>query len=643
MLLAAASLACVMAASAAAQGAPLSAGAAQPLLVLEQHRATVVERILTDWADEFATLPPERRITRQALAEALWQLRSDRLLAASLAGSVPALEAMLAASRDDHAAISKTNAKALGNAAQDLTFTPLNPCRILDTRVVGGALLPGAQRTFDGYSSNFSTQGGTAFNCGIPSGVAALAMNVYAVNPTNTGYIKVWAANAPELSVSTVNYQLGLVAIATGAIVPVDSANSNRFIAKSTAQSDFVADVVGYFKTPLGVDGALELYVSSGRALRIAPNAKSPNMIGGNAANSATFVAYGATIGGGGAAGTSVIIGGFPVACGTACANIVDGNFSTVGGGLANQAGYGAFGPLEYNVATVAGGFRNIATGGASTIGGGEINSATGNDATIAGGRSNTASNYQATVGGGMSNTASGVQGTIGGGYGGEASGGFSTIPGGTSNVASGDYSFAAGRRAKTQSGGPTPVPHAGTFVWADSNDVDFTTVAANEFAVRSTGGARIVTAVDGGGAPSAGVYVSAGGGAWASLSDRAAKEDFMPVDTADMLARVARMPLFSWRYRAEGSGARHLGPTAQDFRASFGLGDSDKSIVTVDADGVALAAIQGLNAKVEEQRRELAELHERLVAAESLRAELASVKAALVELLRSRRVVAAK
>jgi adenine/guanine phosphoribosyltransferase-like PRPP-binding protein len=29
-------------------------------------------------------------------------------------------------------------------------------------------------------------------------------------------------------------------------------------------------------------------------------------------------------------------------------------------------------------------------------------------------------------------------------------------------------------------------------------------------------------------------------------------------------------------------------------------VGDSDKQIVTVDADGVALAAIQGLNAKVE-------------------------------------------
>jgi molecular chaperone GrpE (heat shock protein) len=43
-----------------------------------------------------------------------------------------------------------------------------------------------------------------------------------------------------------------------------------------------------------------------------------------------------------------------------------------------------------------------------------------------------------------------------------------------------------------------------------------------------------------------------------------------------------------------------------QDFHAAFGLGTDDKHIATVDADGVALAAIQALNQKVEEQRQEL-------------------------------------
>ena len=46
----------------------------------------------------------------------------------------------------------------------------------------------------------------------------------------------------------------------------------------------------------------------------------------------------------------------------------------------------------------------------------------------------------------------------------------------------------------------------------------------------------------------------------------------------------------------------KHLGPVAQDFQAAFGLGTDDKSIGTVDADGVALAAIQALNRKLEEE-----------------------------------------
>jgi hypothetical protein len=64
-----------------------------------------------------------------------------------------------------------------------------------------------------------------------------------------------------------------------------------------------------------------------------------------------------------------------------------------------------------------------------------------------------------------------------------------------------------------------------------------------------------------------------------------------------------------TWYYKVNPS-VRHIGPTAQDFREAFEVGDDDaRSISMVDADGVALAAIQGLNAKVEAQAREIVEL----------------------------------
>jgi len=88
--------------------------------------------------------------------------------------------------------------------------------------------------------------------------------------------------------------------------------------------------------------------------------------------------------------------------------------------------------------------------------------------------------------------------------------------------------------------------------------------------------------------------------GSWSCSSSRSLKDDFASVDTRSILERVVAMPIATWRYRDETSRALHLGPTSEDFRAAFGLGHTDKEIGLVDGQGVALAAIQGLKAKLE-------------------------------------------
>ncbi len=65
------------------------------------------------------------------------------------------------------------------------------------------------------------------------------------------------------------------------------------------------------------------------------------------------------------------------------------------------------------------------------------------------------------------------------------------------------------------------------------------------------------------------------------------------------------------------------MGPMAQDFRAAFGLGVSDELIDTIDPDGVALAAIQGLNALVQEKDAAIDELRRRQAALETQLAAL--------------------
>ena len=101
--------------------------------------------------------------------------------------------------------------------------------------------------------------------------------------------------------------------------------------------------------------------------------------------------------------------------------------------------------------------------------------------------------------------------------------------------------------------------------------------------------------------------------------SDRNQKTDFASVDPATVLAKVAALPIQEWRFKAEQTAVRHIGPMAQDFRAAFGLGEVPTAIATVDADGVALAAIQGLNQKLEETRAENADLKARLEKLEQL------------------------
>ncbi|MGK0619280.1 tail fiber domain-containing protein [Meiothermus cerbereus] len=117
-----------------------------------------------------------------------------------------------------------------------------------------------------------------------------------------------------------------------------------------------------------------------------------------------------------------------------------------------------------------------------------------------------------------------------------------------------------------------------------------------------------------------------AGTTGWTCSSDENLKEDFRAVDTAKVLEAVARMPVTTWTMN--GSKTRQMGPTAQDFRAAFGLGDSDKTINNTDAQGVALAAIQGLYQKNQRLEARVHQLEAQLAALHSLQAEVAALKA---------------
>jgi trimeric autotransporter adhesin len=116
--------------------------------------------------------------------------------------------------------------------------------------------------------------------------------------------------------------------------------------------------------------------------------------------------------------------------------------------------------------------------------------------------------------------------------------------------------------------------------------------------------------------ADSTGVRVD---GTFNNNSDRNAKENFVPVSAAHILEKVSSLPISEWSYKSDAA-TRHIGPMAQDFYSAFNVGTDEKHIAPIDEGGVAFAAIQGLNQKVEELKADLndreaenAELKQRL------------------------------
>ena len=362
----------------------------------------------------------------------------------------------------------------------------------------------------------------------------------------------------------------------------------------------------------------LTLAVSGTAALRLEPTGDTPNVIGGYGGNRVTAGVKGATIGGGGSAGGT---------------NRVTDDHGTVSGGYNNRAGDDAGTTSDAPYATVGGGRSNTASGTAATVGGGYLNTADGFRAAIVGGYANDAGGSYAFVGGGYNNniTFYGSYAMIGGGYGNTANGQYAVVPGGYANEAKGKNSFAAGHQAHAR--------HQGAFVWdGEASAYDLNSSGSGQFLVRAPGGiwfgdvtGNFTPTIDGGVfiSTSTGAYLTTGG-TWTNASDRNLKENFALVDAQAVLEGVARLPIQSWNYKAEEATVRHLGPTAQDFYATFGLGADDRHIATVDADGVALASIQALYARNQALEQQVAVQQAQIEALQRQNADLEARVAAL-------------
>jgi len=300
--------------------------------------------------------------------------------------------------------------------------------------------------------------------------------------------------------------------------IRVNGLRAGRFEFGGDSPDDFGTDPDG---APNVILGAPVNFVAAGTAGATIAGGGATNYNG--VAYSNSIQASFGTIGGGinntiaKSSAYSTIAGGSSHDIGTNSAH------SAIGGGqrnnIAANSSHGTIGGGDNNAIAVSSRF--------STIGGGTDNTVNGYYGTIAGGLLNEA-DYVATVGGGWGNIASGSASTVGGGYANTASGGSSTVPGGAFNTAAGNVSFAAGNRAKAN--------HYGSFIWCDGLNQDGATHGSNVFVVRASGGARFYSS---GG--STGVNLPAGGGSWNNLSDSRPAETVERTARSRMAATVER------------------------------------------------------------------------------------------------------
>lgn len=161
-----------------------------------------------------------------------------------------------------------------GDLTQDLVYTPIAPCRIVDTRAAAsGPIAASATRSFVATTAtNFSSQGGASTDCGTAGLNATVVMVVAtAITPTAPGFATVYRFGDAQPATTSMQFAAGAIAVNTLAVQIPNPTVTSSFTVYTSAQSDFVFDIVGYFAPPLAT--ALDVVTVSGVATNVAAGA----------------------------------------------------------------------------------------------------------------------------------------------------------------------------------------------------------------------------------------------------------------------------------------------------------------------------------------------------------------------------------
>jgi hypothetical protein len=164
----------------------------------------------------------------------------------------------------------------LGSLSSDLVYTPVTPCRILDTRNAGsksGILVANTKRGFLGKNTTFTSQGGSATSCNTlnTTNEAAILVNFTVVTPDTGGYITAFPADVLDANkplAATVNFTAGSVVGNNATLKLNQTGVGDDFKIYTTSNVHVVADIVGYYAKPASTQ--LDCETQSGPTLVVA-------------------------------------------------------------------------------------------------------------------------------------------------------------------------------------------------------------------------------------------------------------------------------------------------------------------------------------------------------------------------------------
>lgn len=123
--------------------------------------------------------------------------------------------------------------------------------------------------------------------------------------------------------------------------------------------------------------------------------------------------------------------------------------------------------------------------------------------------------------------------------------------------------------------------------------------------------------------------------GTYLQGSSKSVKHSINPADQGEILDKLVNLPVSTWTYDRE-EGVTHIGPMSEDFYEIFGVGGTEKGITTIDASGVALAAIQGLKQEKDAEISRLKEaIYQQEVAFRQQQNRMLQLEMILAEMLR--------